>query len=70
MLFFRGGDWARYPWGNSGSGFTTTYEEVTPMCDGFLIDIKMWTNLHESWNDVHLFLGNAGEFVGHISGLP
>ena len=32
------------------------------MCDGFVIDMKMWNNLQvESWNDVHLFLGNAGQ---------
>lgn len=57
----RGGDFGRYPWGNSGAGFPNNYEEVGPLCDGVLIDMKFWANLwSETWSDPQLLLGNAG----------
>ena len=49
-----------YPWGDAGSGFPTNYEEITPLCDGFVIDIKTWANMDKSWNNERMFLGNAG----------
>lgn len=57
----RGGDWGKYPFTNAGAGFPTNYQEITPMCDGFVIDMKLWWNLDApTWNDPDLFLGNAG----------
>ena len=57
----RGGDWSTYPLGNSGGGWPNNYQEITPMCDGFLIDLKVWTNLWEdSWYKPEMGLGNAG----------
>lgn len=57
----RGGDWGRYPWRNSGSGFPSNYEEITPMCDGIILDLKFWGNLwSETWDDPNLLLGNSG----------
>ena len=60
----KGGDIADYPWGNPGSGWPTNYEEITPLCDGFLIDIKTWANLDHPWSKDDLFLGNAGHTYG------
>jgi len=57
----KGGDWGRYPETSGGSGWPTQYEEVTPLCDAVLIDIKLFTNLDgRSWNDPHKYLANAG----------
>ena len=56
----KGGDVSGYPWGDTGSGFPTNYEEITPLCDGFLLDLKAWTNLGGDWDKDELFLGNAG----------
>ena len=56
----KGGDYAYYPWGNPGSSWPTTYEEVTPICDAFAIDLKFWADLDKSWNDPAVFIGNAG----------
>jgi len=56
----KGGDYARYPWGNPGSGWPTNYEEVTPVCDAFLVDIKLWANLDKTWNDPTVSVGNSG----------
>ena len=56
----RGGDRSDYPWGNSGAGWPNNYEEITPLCDGFLIDVKLWSNLDvKSWTNISLGLGNA-----------
>jgi len=64
----RGGDWAHYPSGNSGSGWPTQYEEITPLCDAVLVDIKYFANLAVStWNDPKLFLGNSGKREQTIS---
>lgn len=57
----RGGDWAYYPFGNSGAGWPTNYEEISPLCDAVIMDVKLWANLGvESWNEPDLFLANAG----------
>merc|ERR1719318_864250 len=57
----KGGDCSMYPWGDAGSGWPTNYEEINPLCDGILMDIRAWANLGESWNDEDMFLGNAGQ---------
>merc|ERR1719354_134924 len=44
----RGGDWGRYPWSLGGSGFPTNYEEISPLCDGMVVDMKMWYDLDKS----------------------
>ena len=63
----KGGDFGRYPYDDSGAGFPSNYEEVTPICDGFLIDMKFWANLwSETWEDPDLLLGNAG-FKGELT---
>ena len=57
----RGGDWASYPWGDAGAGWPTNLQEITPLCDGLVIDMKFWANLYvETWNDPSLGTGNAG----------
>ncbi|XP_066912681.1 uncharacterized protein [Clytia hemisphaerica] len=56
----KGGDFGRYPWGNPGSGWPNTYEEVTPICDAVMIDVKFWANLDQPWDTLDVFLGNAG----------
>ncbi|NRD72344.1 hypothetical protein HQQ94_03620 [Shewanella sp. VB17] len=57
----RGGDYANYPEATSGSGWPTNYEEVTPLCDSVLLDIKLTTNLdNATWNDPAKYLANAG----------
>lgn len=57
----RGGDWDDYPNTTGGAGWPTQYEEVTPVCDGVLIDIKFWANLDgATWNDETKNLANAG----------
>lgn len=58
---FKGGDWGRYPKTTGGSGWPTQYEEVTPLCDAVLVDIKFYSNLDgRDWNDANKYLGNAG----------
>lgn len=57
----RGGDWAGYPDTKGGSGWPTQYEEVTPLCDGVLVDIKFSANLDGArWNRESKYLANAG----------
>lgn len=57
----KGGDWGRYPQTSGGSGWPTQYEEVTPLCDAVLVDIKFFANLDgRDWNDPNKYLGNAG----------
>jgi len=54
----KGGDFSTYPWGNPGGGWPNNYEEVTPLCDAFLIDMKFWANLWvDTWNDPYLEAG-------------
>lgn len=57
----KGGDWGRYPDVAAGSGWPTQYEEITPLCDAILVDIKFYTNLDgRDWNDPAKYLANAG----------
>tara|TARA_R110002050_G_scaffold57423_1_gene128782 strand:+ start:2353 stop:3903 length:1551 start_codon:yes stop_codon:yes gene_type:complete len=57
----KGGDWGRYPDTTGGSGWPTQYEEVTPLCDSVLVDIKFFSNLDgRDWNDPTKYLANAG----------
>lgn len=57
----KGGDWGRYPQTTGGSGWPTQYEEVTPLCDSVLVDIKFYSNLDgRDWNDPNKYLANAG----------
>lgn len=57
----KGGDWGRYPDPSGGSGWPTQYEEVTPLCDAVLVDIKFYANLDAGdWNDPQKYLANAG----------
>ncbi len=57
----KGGDWDGYPDTKGGSGWPTQYEEVTPLCDGVLVDIKFYANLDAaSWNSETKYLANAG----------
>ncbi|MCX4187284.1 hypothetical protein [Methylophaga sp. OBS4] len=57
----KGGDWGRYPDTSGGSGWPTQYEEVTPLCDSVLVDIKFFTNLDgRDWSDPNKYLANAG----------
>lgn len=57
----KGGDWGRYPKVGSGSGWPTQYEEVTPLCDAVLLDIKFYSNLDgQNWNAEDKYLANAG----------
>jgi len=63
----RGGDMGTYPWGNGGTSWPTTYEEITPVCDGFVIDIKFFTDLDKSWNSESIFLGNGGQIPATVT---
>jgi hypothetical protein len=57
----KGGDWDGYPDTKGGSGWPTQYEEVTPLCDGVLVDIKFYANLDGAdWDDERKYLANAG----------
>ena len=56
----KGGDCSTYPWGNSGAGWATDYEEITPICDGIVVDIKLMADLDKSWVSETIGLGNAG----------
>lgn len=68
----KGGDWGRYPDTSGGSGWPTNYEEVTPLCDAVLVDIKFYANLDKrDWSDPHKYLANAGtgshELTYHVA---
>lgn len=57
----KGGDWGRYPDVSGGSSWPTTYEEITPLCDALLVDIKFYSNLDgRDWTDSNKYLANAG----------
>jgi len=57
----KGGDWGRYPDTAGASGWPTNYEEVTPLCDAILVDIKFYTNLDgRDWDSPTKNLANAG----------
>ncbi|TWI31513.1 hypothetical protein IQ24_02965 [Paracoccus sulfuroxidans] len=56
----KGGDWGRYPDTSGGAGWPTNYEEVTPLCDAVLVDIKFYSNLdQQEWTDPKKYLANA-----------
>jgi len=58
----KGGDYGRYPSVSGGAGWPTQYEEVTPLCDGVLVDIKFTTNLDGGdWADPGSYLANAAK---------
>ena len=53
--------WNNYPNNPTGSGWSNQYEEVTPICDAVLIDVKCYANLDQSsWSDNKFQLHNAG----------
>lgn len=57
----KGGDWSNYPKTTGAAGWPTNYEEITPLCDGVLVDIKFFANLDgKDWNDPNKYLANAG----------
>jgi hypothetical protein len=57
----KGGDWADYPDNPSGAGWPNQYEEATPICDGIVVDIKLYGNLDvPSWDLSSFQLQNAG----------
>ena len=57
----KGGDWSNYPKTTGAAGWPTNYEEITPLCDGVLVDIKFFANLDgEGWDNPHKYLANAG----------
>lgn len=56
----KGGDWGKYPATTGGSAWPTQYEEITPLCDGVLLDIKFFANLDgATWNDETKYLPNG-----------
>jgi len=57
----KGGDWSNYPKTTGAAGWPTNYEEITPLCDGVLVDIKFFANLDgKDWNDPNKYLANSG----------
>jgi hypothetical protein len=57
----KGGDYGRYPEAPAGGGFQNQYEEISPLCDAIVLDIKLWTNLDvPTWSDPKFQLNNAG----------
>ena len=57
----KGGDWSNYPKTTGAAGWPTNYEEVTPLCDGVLVDIKFYANLDgQDWDHPTKYLANAG----------
>ena len=67
----KGGDWASYPWGDAGGGWPINYQEITPFCDGFAIDMKAWANLFvDTWDDPTFGVGNSGFTSSKIQDVP
>ncbi|MEH6358022.1 MAG: hypothetical protein V7745_03475 [Pseudomonadales bacterium] len=59
-----GGDFGEDFW---GSAWPTNYQEVTPLCDGVLIDIKLFANLdNEDWDTQSKNLASAGTTTGGV----
>lgn len=57
----KGGDWSNYPKTTGAAGWPTNYEEITPLCDGVLVDIKFYANLGgNDWSDPNAYLANTG----------
>lgn len=64
----KGGDWSNYPKTTGAAGWPTNYEEVTPLCDGVLVDIKFFANLDgQSWDNPNKYLANAGEGTAEVN---
>ena len=38
----------------------TNYEEVIPLCDAILLDLRFWANLGDDMGDPYVKLGNSG----------
>jgi len=52
-----GGDWGDNYFGGS---WPNTYQEVTPLCDAVMIDLKLFANLQGgTWDDKTVYLANA-----------
>ena len=50
-----GGDFSTYPWGNPGGWWPSMLQEITPICDAFLVDVRTWANLWNMyWSDPKL----------------
>ena len=57
----KGGVYNNYPRNPTGAGWSNQYEEVTPICDAMLIDVKLYANLDQpSWRANEFQLHNAG----------
>lgn len=64
----KGGDWAGYPDTKGGAGWPTQWEEITPLCDGVLVDIKFFANLNGApWNSSRAYLANAAVGTTHVT---
>ena len=64
----KGGDWSNYPKTTGAAGWPTNYEEITPLCDGVLVDIKFFANLSGvNWNDPNAYLANAGHGTAEVN---
>merc|ERR1712050_103845 len=61
----KGGDYAYYPFSNmAAAGWPHQYEEIGPICDALLLDIKLWGNLdgtgfNDRWNDESLGMAHS-----------
>ena len=65
----KGGDFGTYPWGKVGGAWPHQYEEIGPLCDGFVLDVKIWANLDVvSWLDNDFGVGNAG-YEGDVTNV-
>ena len=63
----KGGDWANYPDPAGGAAWPTQYQEVTPLCDGVLLDIKFFNNLDDAtWNNPTKYLPNGASGSKHV----
>ena len=57
----KGGYWGSYPNNPGRSAFPNQYQEATPVCDGFVVDIKIYANLDApTWDSPIFQLQNAG----------
>ena len=64
----KGGDWSNYPKTTGAAGWPTNYEEITPLCDGVLVDIKFFANLDgQDWSSPTKYLANAGHGAQEVT---
>lgn len=57
----KGGFWGDYPNNPSGAGWYNNYQEITPICDAIVMDLKAYANLDQpSWSNSNFQLQNAG----------